>query len=403
LLLSIYQPKLMLSSDYVMDFYPAGRLVLDGRALDLYRLAPSASLAASTYNLFAHQLLPDLPTNQVSIYMYSPLTAILFSLFAGLKPQISLIVWQITSIVAYAVSIFIVSAAVNQDFKKYFWFGLLYFPVFQTLLIGQLGIIAGLLPLSLGYVFLIQNRYLLAGLSWSFLLAKPQFLPIALLVSVALAINKKYQCALGLILGILLLVGFSSVLLTPAVFFQWLNSFKMSDSIFSDSRYSYPSYMITSLPAALLHFFPIAFRNAIKIPAYLLAFIISLHALWLGCRIIKSTTENNKTALSSVFMIGIAVLPMILPHFLFYDFCAFALFAVLFGSTMWTGSKHWRLATLNWLYIFILDVYHVLFYSPMHWILQPSLLILVMAFLYWRLLSIVYSHSIVAGGLEVMS
>lgn len=389
LLASYSQPKLMMSSDYLMDFYPAGKLLMEHRTAELYNFASNIPFPQSAFNHFVHQLLPDLPVANTAVYMYSPLTALVFCPYSFLTPQFSLIAWQLTSIAAFAFSIWLISKSVGQDFKKCFWPSLIYFAVFHTILIGQLGILLGLLPLALGYFFLMRKNYFASGIAWSFLLLKPQFLPIPLLITVALALNKKFRCFMGFATGLLVLVFLAILFFTPDLFLQWLSSLKISDTIFSDARYLYPSYMITSLPAAILHFFPITTRDFVKLPVYLMAFVLSLHALWLSSKIIKTSSNDLNYAGTSVFIIGIALLPLILPHFLFYDFSVFALLSILFGGYLWSQQRKQQLKIIGWLYLFSLDIYYVLLMSPANKILQPILLVIVMAFLYYRLLKII--------------
>jgi len=388
LLASFTQPNLMMYSDFLLTFYPAGKLILGQHASDLYHCGTNLPFMVSAFNTFVHQIYPHLPKEYTAIFMYSPLTALIFYPFSLLTPQISLIAWQLTSIVAFFFSIFFTSKANGQDFKACFWYGLLYFAVFQTILIGQLGIVFGLLPLSAGYFLLMRQRPFLAGFCWSFILLKPQFLPVPLLVIGSLALHKQLRCCLGFVAGLILLLSMTSLWIKPYLFTEWIASLKMSDTIFSDPHYLYPFYLITSLPAAILHFFPISSRNIVKIPAYLFAFLLSLHALWLSFKIIKNPANTSKYSVTSVFIIGIALLPLILPHFLFYDFSVFALFAVLFRGSIWTDQQKIRLKVLDWFYVICIDIYYLLLSTPARIILQPIILIILIAFLYYRILKI---------------
>jgi len=392
LLASYSQPKLMLTSDYLTDFYPAGKLLVENRSSELYPNLSSAAFRESAFNHFVHQLLPDLPRKEIAVFMFSPLTALIFCPYSFFSPQISLMLWQLTSMVAFLLSIALLCAAVGQNFSKCILYCLLYLPIFHTQFTGQLGIIVGLLPLSLGYFLLTRQRLFLGGISWSLLLLKPQFLPIVLLVVAALIFSKRYRCALGFITGIALQVAITMVYLKPAVLLQWFSILKMSETVLSSSQYVYSFYLMTSLPC-LLHFFPATLRGFVEIPVCLSALAISLHALWLSCKAITSAKTGTDVALLEIFVIGIAILPLTSPHFLFYDFSIFSFFVVLFRSSSWSTSQRWRLKPLNWLYLISINIYYifriVLFHSSAGMILYLGLFLAVMALLYYRLLLIV--------------
>ena len=389
LLASFSQPALMTSSDYLMDFYPAGKLLLEHRPAEIYNSTANTLFTATSFNRFAHELLPSLPADKIAVYMYSPLTALVFCPYSIFSPQVSLILWQVTSTIAFALAIFLISSAVGSNFKSSYLIGLLCLAVFHTILIGQLGIILGLLPFALGYYLFSKKQEFFAGFCWSFLLLKPQFLPVAFLLSLSFAFNKKFRCLLGLISGLILLTGLGCLIFTPTLFDEWISSLKLSDTIFSNPHYSYPVYLITSLPATILHCFPIAWRNIIKIPAYSMAFLFSLQALWLSVGIVKKLSFNSNYATALVTIIGIALLPLILPHFLFYDFSAFALLVALFNCSIWTQKRQLQLKVLAWLYLMSIDVYFVCLMSPAKVYLQPGVLVAIMCFLYYRLTKII--------------
>ncbi len=79
--------------------------------------------------------------------------------------------------------------------------------------IGHVGIVIGLLPLSLGLWLLVKNKPILAGLIWSLIFLKPQFLPVVLLIVAALALNGFFKCAAGLAIGTIISFGFSIIYL----------------------------------------------------------------------------------------------------------------------------------------------------------------------------------------------
>ena len=385
IMIALVVPDVVQNSDFLMTFYAAGRLVLEGKANHLYPGPEASSLITTYFNSYVHQLLDKLPAAKTAVYMYPPLTAYLFQPLGGLLPQTALIVWQIISIAAYW---FCVKLFVSVDGKRhpqYFWLSILYFPVLQTLLIGHLGIVLGLLPLMLGYWLLMKGHPNLAGITWSLLLLKPQFFPVALLVAGAFALNRRFNVAAFLLVGTVVLVLGTIFCLGPEVSYNWIASLKLSDTIFSDPRYGYPTYLVSSVPGALVQVLPFSMRSYAKLVLYALAAIVSLHALFISRRIMSKDKEDHRPGVQLVFLIGLFVLPMVLPHFLFYDLCVLALGGMLIYSSedLRSNRQLMRDLLLAWL---LADAYiPMAAFQPMQPIL-PFLLLFALTVLYVRIL-----------------
>lgn len=415
-LAAVSQPKLMQASDYLMNFFVAGRLVVEGRATQLYPSATDTSFLTTAFNQFAHSLLPHLPPGHVSIYMYSPLIAVIFAPFSMLPPADSMVVWQLTSMVAFFACAFLIAKVTKQSVISAVKHGIFYLPVFDTLLIGHLGIAVGMLPLTAGYFLLLKKKEFLAGFCWGLLLLKPQFLPVALLVAGAQALNRNFRCALGLAAG----AGFISVLtvvcLTPAVMQQWIATLKMSDTIFSDPRYAYPAYLVNSLPAVLLHFFPVGSRNPVKLVAYGIAGCVGLHALWVATRRLsvdsqstdksddainepisehtgdqvtpRTNEETRERNLEWIFLLGICVLPLVLPHFLYYDLSILCLFGMIAHGSRWNENERTSLNKTHWIYLLSVNAYMLAFMFANKALVQPAVLVAIMIYAYIRVLGL---------------
>src|SRR6266550_61492 len=196
------RPKQFQESDYIMTFYVAGRLVAAGRESDLYPAPDATSFVDASFNKAAHRLLDSLPEKTTAIYMYSPLVATFFAPLSQLSPNWSLLMWHVISIMGLILSCKILAELTKVNFSESLFLCSLFAPVFITLWSGQLGLVFGLLPLCLGYLFLMQDRALIAGLVWSLLLLKPQYFPAVAFVALVLVLNGKFRLALGLALGI---------------------------------------------------------------------------------------------------------------------------------------------------------------------------------------------------------
>jgi len=337
----------MQGCDFIMTFYPAGAMVASGHAADIYPPATATSFIDAPFNLYVHKLLTFLPKEYVAIYMYSPLVAAVFVPFSWLPATFALELWQTVSILALLLVSFMLAQKKRKEAFDYFFMMALFCPVFHTLLIGHLGIVLGLLPLAVGYCLWTQNRELSAGFVWGFLAFKPQFLPAALLVAGALVLSKRPKVAIGLSLGLASFVALSVLVLGPAIFSSWLHSLKMADTIFANPAYGFPEYMVVSLPAVLLQSFPHAMRASAKLPIYGLSAAIGLFTLWHSVKLLQPlrVLQTAPDAIAQVrakalvMTLGLFVLPLVLPHYLFYDMCGMALFCAIAYKDFWSTEQ----------------------------------------------------------------
>jgi hypothetical protein len=385
LLITFIAPAVVQISDFLMTFYVAGRMVQEGRASQLYPDPAATSLLTTAFNTYAHQMLDKLPAGKIAVYMYPPLTAYLFQALGSLSPQAAMIIWQVLSIAAFWFVVKFFSSLKHKTDQQYFWTSILYFPILQTLLLGHLGIVLGLLPLSAGYWLLMNERPILAGLVFSALWLKPQFLPVALLLAGVLALTRRFSFMLSFLLGTLLLVLATVICLGPEVSTNWVLSLKLSDTIFSDPRYGYSAYLVSSLPGAVLQILPFGLRSTAKLVIYPLAFAIGLHGLFSAWRILNKAGKQYLSALPFVFLIGIFILPFVFPHFLFYDLIVLALGAmIIYSNQLWKLDLRLRRdLLLGWLWV---DLYLPLAALGKLGPVLPFVLLAILIVLYVRIL-----------------
>ncbi|MCA0314094.1 MAG: DUF2029 domain-containing protein [Candidatus Melainabacteria bacterium] len=323
---ALSQPKLMQASDFLMTFYLAGKLTAQGKFAQLYPPVSAQDLFNTPFNQFAHQTLDALGQGFTAIYMYSPLNALLMVPFAFFDTRYALFAWQIFSIICLALSAFLIKSATGRSAAMYFFASVYFLPVFATLLIGHLGIVLGILPLALAYYAAQKQRPFLAGLCYSLFILKPQFLPIAMLASGADCLKGRYKSLVGLIAGLLALVALTIGVFGIDIIKAWLSSFRLSDTIFSDPRYNYPHYLVSSLPGVVVQAVPVEMRQTAKLITYGLGGLFGLHALY---KALQYQNRFKEQALPAVIMLGCSVLPLVLPHFLFYDLCIMTIAGML--------------------------------------------------------------------------
>ena len=401
------QPVLMQASDYLMTFYPAGKLASLGRIAEIYTPAGMTTFIGAPFDKFVHESFPAIPRQNVAIYMYSPLIALFFAPFSLVAAQFSLIAWQLVNVFASAlVSLLFARPALLsklQDVGGVF----LFCPVFISLLIGQLGLLFGLVPLALAYYLMLLGRELAAGFVLGLLYMKPQFLPLALLVCGALFFARRPKATLGLFLGLGFMCLLTVLLCGAPMFHAFIDSIKMSDSCYSNGGYKPPVALIVCLPAVILQCFPMEMRESVKLGAYGLSALVGLFALFHTTKIFRGLAtldsapdsalnfaqkqKANQKAIAIVFMLGLLVLPLVVPHFLYYDLCALAMFTYIARQSFWSKAEAFYIAAICRLIYISANIYFVLFMFTTasdlgQWL--PFLLVLALAIMFGRCLKL---------------
>lgn len=307
-------------SDYIMTFYVAGHLVAAGKAADLYPGENASSFIGTPFDKAAHALLDSLPEKTTAIYMYSPLVAWFFAPLSHVDANWSLLIWHAFTIAALVFACKLLAQSVQANFSESLFLSSLFGPIFITLWSGQLGLVFGLLPLTIGYVLLLHARPLAAGLVWSLLLLKPQYFPAAAFVALVSALTGSFRPMLGMVIGTATIVSANLLLFSPALITQWLASHRLSDSLFTHAQYGIPTHLITSLPADILLLLPSSNRAAAKWPVYGAALLLWLIGVYYCWKIHRGPWEQ-RAKISLTFALGCILSSIALPHLLYYDLC----------------------------------------------------------------------------------
>jgi hypothetical protein len=250
--------------------------------------------------------------------MYIPLVAAFFAPFSYLDPNLALFFWQVLSVIALALSSLLLSHVTGVKASQLFFLSFLYFPVFLTLWAGQLGLLFGLLPLSWGYVLVLKQKPLAAGLVWSALILKPQFLLVGGFVALLSALERRYRILIGLAVGFVAFFAATVLLFSPRLTLQWLASHRVSDAYFFSGQQGIPAHLLTGLPANILVLLPLDLRASFKWPLYAGAAAMWLYGIWICFR--SSAFHLKQPAhKSSALVIGLALTSLTLPHLLYYD------------------------------------------------------------------------------------
>ena len=333
-------PHRMDSSDYVISFYVAGHLAATGEFDRLYPQPDAASFRKSPFDDAAHQLLPQLNPRATTAFMYPPIAAWIFAPLSLLPPHLSLLAWQLVSLAALGLSCVLLRGTSELRARDLFFLSSFLFPTFITVVIGQAGILFGLLPLSLGYWLLSRGSPLAAGIAWAVLALKPQFLPVAGLMSMAYAVTGRMRLLSGMILGLCAWLSLNYVLVPDGMLIAWIRSLQVSDAIFSGGEYQVPVHLLTSIPADLLMRVSPDARVLLKPMLYGLSVVLGLFALW-QCRKILSSRLPEDLGRLAVFATCLGILPLTSPHLLYYDL------VTLFPTGLILLEKRWSQPPLN--------------------------------------------------------
>ena len=305
-------------SDFIMTFYVAGRLVSAGRSDELYPAPQARSFVDSPFDRAAHEFLPHLSKSSTGAYMYTPLVAGFFAPLSKAGPNYSLFIWQVLSVLSLAFSCWLLAKISTSKSSDVFFLSSFYAPVFLTLWAGQLGLGFGLAPLCAGFFLLLRQWPLAAGMVWSLLLLKPQYFLAAAFLSLILAVSSRYRAFIGMALGVVMLLGATIMFFSPELTLQWLQSHRVSDSIFSSGLHGVPAHLITGLPANLMILFPPAARAALKWPLYAGSALVWVLGLWFGVKLARAGLSDS-TWISLALVIGVLLCALTLPHLLYYD------------------------------------------------------------------------------------
>jgi Glycosyltransferase family 87 len=326
-------------SDFHTSFYIAGYLVNHAQVSELYPRAQAATYVGLPFDLLAHRLLPDIPANLMAVFMYCPTVALLFAPLSLLPPDLGLLSWQLLSISALALSGKLSENTSGCNRQKFFWFSLLFVPVFATIWIGQLGLVLALLPLCLAHYLLTKNRSFAAGLCCSVLILKPQLMPIALLVAGALAMRKQYRCAVGLVVGVMSWLSLTIAVFGLPLLVQWIQSLSLAELLIGSNQFVHPNHLVASLPGSLLTLLPTSAKLLWKWPVYSLGALFGAVGLWQLWQCSRSDM-TDKEFQSLAIVVAVMALPLCAPRLLIYDLCSFVLPAALvIQNSSWRGLR----------------------------------------------------------------
>lgn len=379
------KPALAQRTDFLNAFYIAGAIMARGSLHELYPPLEADSQVDFEFAKVAHSLLPYLPVNSQPCWQYPPIDAQFLSLFAGLPSSTALLTWQILSIAAIGASVFFVSRFAKVHWAIVSSLFIIFLPFFQTLKFGQQGILFGLFPLCAALYLLGRDKPFIAGLVVSLTFLTLKFLVIAGLISLALLPNQR-RMLIGLATGCFILVGFMLATVPFLTCLQWLHNIQLSEKYFFEPHFYHNLSLYVSFPALLILHFPIEFRTFGKILFYLLAVTILAVTMFIQWRLMNSKLPLEQK-LRIVFASAFYVMPVILPHLLYYDLAGIMVANILLWDVQPSSLISQKLRAAAITSTLAIDAYFICFAvlnnSSFHPLIFSSVLTLVYLQLLW--------------------
>lgn len=349
--------------DYLTTFYVAGTLARTGNIAGLYPEPGSTTFFGQDFYKLCHQLLPWLPERFLSSFLYMPIVAFMFAPLSTLERADSLIAWQIISLGALFASCALVSYATpeptpGRSFRtlRLFLLACALCPVDCTLQIGHVGIVMGILPLSLGWFLMQRNLLFLSGLVFGLLMLRPQYLLPAVVLAIAFAFKKEFRPLNGMIAACAGLIAVNFAMFGPTIMSRWANGFLLGDTMYSDTtRYPHNKALIFGLPRAILYWLPQTWTQWLKVPVYALCSSFALAVMYLASKIGRANLTDSRT-LAMVASLAAVAGPLFTPHFFYHDFTLLLLPYLLLSTQKFEDAavpKLKFLAWFGWLVLFI--------------------------------------------------
>jgi hypothetical protein len=319
-------------TEFFYSFYPAGLLVSAGRSGDLYPGSEDPSFAHTEFNRFVHGMLRHIPPGSRANFLYPPLVAAVFALFALLPLKAALLAWQAVSLAALALSsyLFCLTGSVSCRPARVFFLSFLALTTLSVLFLGQLAIVFGVLPLAAGYFFWHRGRYRLCGLAWAVVSVKPQiFVPLALVAAIQWLVatarrsqdgtgKAAQELILGMAVGLVLIHAVPLLVFGPGAFAGWLRAMKLVITTLADPSSTWGFQLVVSLPALL------EFSSPASGPTTGLAWLVSAAFLaagtWTSLVVITSRSFDADRKLDLLLVQSYLLLPLIAHYVRIYDF-----------------------------------------------------------------------------------
>jgi len=374
-------------SDYSCTFYVASHLIIEGRLAELYPLPSDSRLEDTAYNKAAHKILPALAPNVGASQFYPPLVPLLFSPLAFLPSKVALLLFQIISIAAVALSARLVCA--GKSAEGYFFCTFLFTPMIVAIWIGQSDVIIGLLPYVLMYWFLSRKKPMSAGLVASIAFLKANLMIVPGLIAVVFLWRRQWRMFAGICAGAAMIVLLNLLIFGPSTCKGWIVDVKLMEADFLSPTSGAARHLAASLPRLLIFLAPPAQVASLRIVLYLWSATIGLIG-FAACRSLTKESKEDVDIASIAFVTASLLLPLCAVYLFYYDLCVLAVagtivFSRTSGHPSWTAFMRRRCLAL-WIIMSLYPFSFILSHNQM----LPLIVLIPFAIVYLDMLRFVW-------------
>lgn len=314
----------LVGTDFVA-FYTAGKIILMGRSPELYSLELAHTIQQALYGGFSYNFNP---------YLNPPHYALLMAPFALIPYPWAPLFWIGLGLAALWLSVKLLGA---EHPMRTFLLALTWLPVFYAASFGQNAFLS-LLIFSLTYFLWKRGRIFLAGLIFSLLFYKPQFL-IGVSLLWLLDWRKNWKALLGLGIGCLLQILLNLWLLPGASLAYLTYALKINSNLMSVE--GFPMWNATSVQAFWLALLP-GFKGLAQ-ALYLvgaLLFLFFFLKFW----------RKNRNLQPVMFSAAVVWLVLTIPYIMVYDWTLLLVPAILLWENVQQLRPQWQ-ATYAFLWV----------------------------------------------------
>lgn len=306
----------LIGTDFVA-FYTAGKIILMGESPELYSLELAHSIQQELYGNTSLNFNP---------YLNPPHYALFMAPFALIPYPWAPLLWIGLGLVCLWWSLRLLDA---EHPTRTFLLALTWLPVFYAASFGQNSFLS-LAIFCLTYFLWVRKRHLSAGLIYSLLLFKPQFL-LGIGLLWLLDWHKSWRALMGLGIGCLVQLGLNLWLLPEAIRSYLTYALKINANLMSLE--GFPMWNAYSVRAFWLALLP-----GLKGIAQVLYYGCAFFGLYFFIRFWKRHA-NNPTVLYSA---AVAWLVWSVPYIMIYDWTLLLIPAILLWTHDQAQRPHWR-------------------------------------------------------------
>jgi hypothetical protein len=380
ILRTFLKPEAARQCDFFSMIYPAACLALHGKWDMLYADSTVSDLNAQgiAFDVFAHRLIPWLSPDKVSNFSNFPVAACLLAPLGWFDPQNALVLFTAIQLIVLIVCarIFVGESQIRLA-AKVTWLSLSFLPIADCLLMGQVDILIGLLPVVWGFCKCLEGEFFLGGLIWSLTFLKPQFFIMPLIVALSLAAAKRTSCLAGISAGVAALIAIALALASGETLSSWLHQLNLMNQNITTETAGHAQYLFAALRLAIVASVPPGFGSLAGQLVLAAGCLLALLAV-IKCRK-KFMNEPIDKAFISTTLVGLYLTPIIAPYLFIYSLSFFWLAGALAFISKYAqhvSALQRRTIELTWVVVnvYFLACFTSAFINP-HQVLNAPLLL----------------------------